>query len=438
MSSKNRPNVDVNDGKYIKIGLVVIFMVFVVLGGWSAYAELSSGVPAGGQVAVESNKKNIQHLEGGIIEAIYVKDGDSIQKGDKLIKFSGIKSKSELNSMLANYYETIALRDRLLSENKDNSTIHFSNILDELSESKSEVLKKRQLDIFTNETGYLKKREVVSNQKIDSLKEQIASLGEVVKIKKNLLASYKNEIQEQSDLLKNGLVDKVKLVDAQRRMHSVESDILSSESNIRKYSVEINSTKTQLQLDKEKFFTDLNTKLSKAQASIEDMKARISNLRDKLSRTVLKSPVSGSVMNLAYHTIGAVVQPGKVIMEIIPENAQLIVNAKLSPEYIDFVKVGYKAKMTFPSFQMKGRFMENVDGEVTFVSADSTVDKRGTAFYMIKLKITDKGEKLIKDNDLKVQAGMPVSIVVKAGKQTTLEYLLKPLTMMLQRAFLEQ
>jgi len=168
------------------------------------------------------------------------------------------------------------------------------------------------------------------------------------------------------------------------------------------------------------------------------MKARVTNLRDRLSRTVLRSPVDGIVMNLKYHTIGAVVQPSKVIMEIVPDDAQLIIKAKLSPEYIDFVKVGYKAHMTFPSFQMKGRFIENIEGEVTFVSADSTVDEKGNAFYVIKLKITDKGKKVLKENDLKVQAGMPVSIIIKAGKQTTLEYLLKPMTMMLQKAFLEQ
>ena len=436
MNSEHIP--DTNDDKYIKIGLVVVFIVFFVIGIWSAYAELESGVPAGGQVEVASNKKNIQHLEGGIIEAIYVKDGDKVKKGDKLIKFSGVKSESELNSVLANYYETIALRDRLVSENKGEHTIHFSKTLDELTKEKSEKLKKRQLEIFENETGYLKKNELVASQKINSLKQQIESLQELVKIKEVLLKSYTNEAEEQAELLKNGLVDKNKLVDARRKIHSVKSDILSSRADIKKFTVQINSTKTQLQLDKEKFFTDLNTKLSKAQASIDDMEARIANLRDKLSRTVLRSPVDGVVMNLKYHTIGAVVQPGKVIMEIVPNDAKLIIKAKLSPEYIDFVKVGYKAQMTFPSFQMKGHFIENIEGEVTFVSADSTVDDEGNAFYVIKLKITDKGNKTLAENDLQVQAGMPVSIIIKAGKQTTLEYLLKPMTMMLQRAFLEQ
>ena len=429
---------DTNDQKYIQIGTIVVFIVFIVLGVWAAFAKLDTGVPAGGQVVVASSKKQIQHLEGGIIEKIYVKDGDRVKKGDKLIKLSSVKSKSDLDSLLANYYETVALRDRLVSESKHKNKIVFSKVLDELPKEKSDLLKKRQIEIFNNDMGYLQKKEKVAKEKIDSLKEQIKSQKHLIEIKKTLLESYKNEVMEQSDLLKEGLVDKNKLVEAQRRVHTIESEILSSQSNIEKYEAEIKSTATQLQLEREKFFSDTNSRLSKAESSIEDMEAKIKSLKDRLKRTVITSPVNGSVMNLAYHTIGAVVQPGKVLMEIVPEDADLIVQAKLSPQYIDFVKVGYKARLTFPSFQMKGRFIKDIEGVVTFVSADSTTDKKGTPYYIVKLKLTDKGKEVLEKNDLQLQAGMPVSIVIKAGSQTTLEYLLKPLTMMLQRAFLEQ
>jgi len=442
MSQNNLP--DTNDFKYIKLGLFVVFLVFVGFGTWAALAELESGVPAGGQVVVASNKKNIQYLEGGIIEAIYVKDGDHVKKGDKLIKFSAIKIKSELDSILANYYENIALRDRLLAENRiiakheSEETIHFSPELNKLSNDKREKIIQRHMEIFKNEIGYMKKNELIAKQKIASLKQQIETLKKVIATKKILLETYKNEVAEQSSLLEKGLVDKEKFLNAQRRIKSIESEILSNEADIEKYTAQIESIKTQLQLDREKFLTDLNTKLSKAQTSIEDMQARIKNLRDKLARTVVKSPVEGIVMNLAFHTIGAVVSPGKVLMEIVPNDAKLIIEAKLSPEYIDFVKVGHKATMTFPSFQMKGHVIETIHGEVTFVSPDITVDQKGNSFYIVKLKITDEGKEVLKKNHLEVQAGMPVSIIIKAGKQTTLEYLLKPMTMMLQKAFLEQ
>ncbi|HIP54284.1 MAG TPA: HlyD family type I secretion periplasmic adaptor subunit [Sulfurimonas autotrophica] len=436
MNQSNLP--DTNDLKYIRIGLIVVFLIFAGLGTWAAFAELESGVPTGGQVVVASNKKSIQHLEGGIIEAIYVKDGDHVKKGDKLIKFSTIQSQSELNSILANYYENIALRDRLIAENRGEKSIHFSKELDELPSDKKEKIIQRQQEIFKNETGYMHKNELVANQKVKSLQQQIASLEEVIAVKNALLVSYKNEAKEQSELLQDGLVDKVKLIDAQRRIRSIESDILSNQSEIKKYRAQIASIQTQYQLDKEKFFTDLNTKLSKAQTSIEDLSARSKNLKDKLLRTIIKSPVDGVVMNLAFHTIGAVVSPAKVLMEIVPKDAPLVIEAKLSPEYIDLVAVGHKASMTFPSFQMKGLLVDDIQGEVTFVSPDITVDKDGLAYYSVKLKITDEGKEVLQKNTLEIQAGMPVSIIIKAGEQTTLEYLLKPMTKMLKKAFLEQ
>jgi epimerase transport system membrane fusion protein len=429
---------DINDAKYIKIGLSVVFTIFVVIGVWSAFAELDSGVPCPGQVVVESNKKVIQHLEGGIIQNIYAKDGDVVKEGEILIKFDDIKSESELNSMLANFYETIALRDRLVSENTRQNSITFSKELDELDETKKKQIQDRQIDTFENETGYLKKQETVTIQKIDSLTNQIESLKQSIEMQKTLLESYQEEAQEQEKLLEKGLVDKVKYRDAIRRVNMINSDILSAQTEIEKDSSLIESIKTQFQVDKEKFFTDLNTQLSKAESSIEDMKARIVNLKDRLSKTIIKSPVEGTVMNSAYHTIGAVVSPGNPIMDIVPNDSTLIIDAKLSPEYIDFVKVGYKANMTFPSFQMKGSFIENIEGEVIFVAADSITDKNGNSFYQIKLKIDSDGEKTLQKSGLILLAGMPASITVKSGKQTLLEYLLKPMSMMLDRAFLEQ
>ncbi|MDD2358463.1 MAG: HlyD family type I secretion periplasmic adaptor subunit [Thiovulaceae bacterium] len=429
---------DTNDKKYIYIGLSIIFVVFIMLGIWSAFAKLDSGVPCSGQVAVESSNKVIQHLEGGIVKEVYVHDGSIVKKGDDLIRFSDVKSESDLNSILANYYETVALRDRYLSESRNESSIHFSSELDALDALQSGAIKKRQMDTFTNETGYLAKQKIVATQQIDSLTKQIQSLTESVENKKALLRSYKEEAKEQSELLKDGLVDKLKLVDANRRINMTESDLLSLQAEISKDRAQKNSINTQYLLDREKFFTELNSNLSKSQTSIEDMKARMDNYKDNLARTILKSPIDGVVMNLAVHTIGAVVPPGNPIMDVVPTDAKLIVEGKVSPEYIDFVKVGHKAAMTFPSFQMKGNMIEKIEGQVIFVAADSVTDKEGHSSYSIKLLVTKNGEKTLKDNGFVLLAGMPASITVKAGSQTTLEYLLKPMSLMLDRAFLEQ
>jgi epimerase transport system membrane fusion protein len=326
----------------------------------------------------------------------------------------------------------------LLSESRQENTIHFSNELDALDSLQKNEIKKRQLDTFTNETGYLAKQKIVADQQIDSLSKQIQSLMDGIANKNILLKSYKEEAKEQAELLKDGLVDKLKLVDANRRINMTESDLLSLESEVSKDKSQKNSINTQYLLDKEKFFSELNTNLSKAQTSIEDMKARMGSYKDNLERVVLKSPIDGVVMNLSVHTIGAVIPPGNPIMDVVPTDAKLIIEGKVSPEYINFVKVGHKATMTFPSFQMQGSMIQKIEGDVTFVAADSVTDKEGHSSYSIKLKLDSDGQKTLKENNMILLAGMPVGITVKAGSQTTLEYLLKPITLMLDRAFLEQ
>lgn len=174
------------------------------------------------------------------------------------------------------------------------------------------------------------------------------------------------------------------------------------------------------------------------QTSLEDLRAKITETKDRLTRTFVRSPENGTVLNLEVHTIGAVVGAGKPIMEIVPEDSQLIIKASLSPQYIDYVKVGLKANITFPAFLLKSNFIKKIQGEVIFVAADSTTDKEGHSFYTTKLVIDKQGNETLKKEDMILQAGMPASVVIKTGKQTMFEYLVKPVSMMLDRAMLEK
>jgi len=429
---------DTNDRKYIKIGVSILLFVFGILGVWSSYAKMDTGVPLSGQVVVESNNKIIQHLEGGIVEKIYVKDGDFVKKGDRLIKFSDIRAKSSLQSLEVKYYEAIALYDRLTAENSQKEKIEFSKELDALDESRREHLIQAQLEIFNNRKSSFEKEKKIASQKIASFNEQIDNLKETIKTKESLLVSYQDELKEQQELYDERLIDKVKLRELKRKVKSIQSDILSNKTEITKTRIEISSIKTQLSLSQEDFFRKVKNQLRDTQISIGEMKAKMTELRDRLSRITLKAPVSGIILNMAIHTIGAVVSPGKPIMEIVTKDSKLIIKARLSPEYIDYVKIGLKANMTFPAFQLKGRFINNIEGEVIFVSADSTTDQKGNSFYGIKLIVDKEGMETLKEENLELLAGMPASVIIKIGKQTTLEYLLKPMTIMLQRAFLEE
>jgi len=429
---------DTDDMKYIKRGLLLLFIVFGIFGTWSAFALLDSGVPLNGKVVTQANNKVIQHLEGGIVEEIYVDSGDHVNKGDILIKLSTAKAKSSLLSIEANYYEALAKADRLMAENKNLDSVTFSKELEKLDSQTKQKLIKAQLEIFHNDKNSLQKNRKIAQQKISSLNKQIESLESVIKIKEKLLRSYEDEAKEQEDLLKENLTNKIQLRDVKRRIDATKSEILAHKTDIEKAKIQINEIETKRALQEEEYFKKVQEELRKTQTSLADMNARMIEIRDRLKRTDIKAPVSGTVLNMQIHTIGAVIAPGKPIMEIVPDNAKLVIEAHLPPQFRDYVHVGSKANMTFPSFQMKGRFIHNIEGEVIFVAADSTTDKDGNSYYTVKLIVDDAGKKVLQEENLQLLAGMPATATILIGKQTPLEYLLKPMTLMLNKAFLEE
>lgn len=429
---------DTNDSKYIRIGLSVILLVFGVLGLWSATAKMDSGVPLPGQVVVESNKKVVQHLEGGIIQEIYVKDGDFVKKGTPLLKFDDTKARTSLQSLEANYFESLAMEGRLIAQNTHLKEIKFSPELKKLEQKKAKKLQNAQVEIFKNMRSSLENEKKISKQKIASLTKHIDSLNKNIKSKNTLLNSYKDEAKEQQELFDEHLIDKVKLREVKRKIESIESDISTTKADITKAEIQINEVQTQYLISKEKFFTEVKTQLREIQTSLEDMKARIAEVKDRLSRTYIKAPASGTILDLQVHTIGAVVSPGRPILEIVPDNSRLIIRGMLSPEYIDYVRKGLKANITFPAFKLKSAFIKNIQGEVIFVAADSTTDEQGNSYYTVKLIVDNEGIKTLKEEELVLQAGMPSSIVIKIGQQTMLDYLIRPITTMLDRAFLEE
>ncbi len=429
---------DVNDSRYVKMGMWVIFLTFGSLILWSLFARLDTGVSLPGQVVVQANKKIIQHLEGGIVQTINVKDGDTVKKGDVLLTLSTVKAKSMLDSYLARYYETLVLESRLTAENKKQKNMTIPKELNVLPIEKKAKLIKVQKEIFYNEISSLAKNKKVASQNIDSLKSQIDGINDLINSKKDLLKSYQNEAKEQQSLYDEKLIDKTKLRAVKRKIESIKSDILQSKNDIIRAEIKIRQTKTQLSLKEEDFFTKRRKELQDAQTKLEDLKSRIIEVKDKLSRTSIKAPVDGTVLNLKVHTIGAIIGPGRPIMEIVPNDSKLIIEARLSPQHIDYAKVGLKANMTFPAFQLKGRFIHSIEGEVIFVAADSTTDKRGRSFYTVKLVVDKQGKEVLKKEHLSLLPGMPASVVIRVGSQTPIEYLLKPLTLMLDRAFLEE
>jgi len=415
----------------IMFGVSVIFIVFGLLGGWMAYAPLSASSVAIGQVSADMDKKTIQHLEGGIVENIFVKDGDNVKKGETLLKLKDVQIKAQLNILEAQYQDAQALYDRLNSHAQRLDKIVFSEFLNNQNIIDNqryifETIIKTQLD----EKLILKKRK-------RQLTNQINGLKSLIKSKKTRLVSIKDEIIDWDKLYKQRLVDKQRIRDLKREENTIIGDIASTKSEVSKIKEQISEIETTQLLREKEFDKDVLNSLVEVKSKLADLKLRIIATKDTLNRTTIIAPIDGTVVGLNLHTVGGVIAPGSKILDIIPEDSDLIVVAQVVTTDIDKVKVGLKADIMFSAFNLRQTHF--IEGEVIHVSADSFMDEATKQpYYEAKVIVTPEGEKYLKQYGFELVAGMPATVMIKLGERTALSYLVKPFTDMIVRGFNEE
>jgi epimerase transport system membrane fusion protein len=420
-----------DDRGVIAFGLSVIFVIFGLVGGWMAFAPLASSSVAIGKVSADLNKKTIQHLEGGKLTAILVKDGDKVKKGQVLLKLRDVQIKAQLDILEAQYQDAIALFARLQAQRDGKDSIVFP---DELVD---ETARRDQENIFYTTTKTLKDEKAITKKKISQLQKQISGLKSLISSKENRKVSISEEIKEWENLFKQRLVDKQRIRELKRENNMVKGDIASSYSEIAKLKEQISETKTVQLLREKEFQKDILQKYVDVKALISDLKSKIIANQDTLDRTVIKSPIDGTIVGLKVHTVGAIIRPGEPIMEVIPTDAKLIVIAQVQTTDIDKVRKGLLADIMFSAFNL--RQVNVIQGVVTHVSADSFVDKvSGMPYYEAKIEVNDEGMKTLDKNGFILVSGMPAQVMIKLGNRTALSYLVKPFKEMLGRSFNEE
>lgn len=439
MNSANKPEsapiLLLTDDKPIRyIGLVVLLSTLGIFGLWAFIAPIDGAALAPGFVTVKSHKKTVQHLDGGIVSQLLVKDGDIVKAGDLLLTLDGTENKAQLEITRGQFLTLLAQVARLEAERDGKPKVIYPEGLNSVSDSRAIEAKRTEEQIFTSrknahegEMAVLKQRIGQLNSKVDGLKGQQAS-------KQDLLTSYKEELRDLKELLAEGFVDKQRLRDVERQ-HSLNSGEISALSaEIAGSQIQIGETKLEiLQLEK-KFQEEVAGKLSEAQAELYDVTQRMLAIRDKVVRIDIKAPVDGRVMGLAVHTLGGVILPGHPILEIVPQQEELVIEAQVTPLDIDRVNIGLVAEVRFSAF--KQAITPVIEGKVINLSADRLIEeKTGTPYYLAQIELTpDSYQKM---QHLELVPGMPVEVLIKTGERTVFEYLTKPISNAFARAFIE-
>ncbi|HOY87892.1 MAG TPA: HlyD family type I secretion periplasmic adaptor subunit [Methylotenera sp.] len=414
-----------------RLGLFVLLFGLVGFLLWAGFAPLDEGVPTEAVVNVASNHKVVQHLSGGIVKTLNVKEGQEVKAGNVLLTLDDAVIKARYEESKQKYMGIRAQESRLIAEKNGANTVNFH-----------EDLIKNQADVdvqkhMINQTQLLQARQSAFSAEIMAIKESIQGQNAQIEGDQGVLASY----QSQLELLKEQLVGIKPLVqegyaprnqqnDLEQKIAQAIGQIANTQASIVRSKRTISELTQRLMIRQQNEKKEVDTEMAQVNLAVLSEAAKFKALTDELGRISLLAPASGQIIGLQVHTIGAVIQPGQKIMDIIPLGEPLILDARIPPNLIDKVHAGQHADVRFSTFSNTPQLL--VEGKVESVSKDlltdtSTNPAQVTAsYYLAKISITSAGLKVLGDRQL--QAGMPVQVVIKTGERTLLTYLLHPLT----------
>ncbi|BDT60883.1 metalloprotease secretion protein [Massilia varians] len=423
------PPVEVNtDARaFSRLGWIIVLLG---VGGfllWALLAPLDKGVPLSGTVAKESNRQAVQHQSGGTVQQILVRNGDVVKAGQVLVRMNAVMAQAGVQATESQYLSAVATEARLAAERDGLKKIAFPAELEgrrgdprvaELISLQNALLASRQASL-QSELGAL-------DENIAGLKLQIRGLEESRDSKKEQVAFLKEQLAGMRDLAKEGYVARNRLLDLERTYAQLGGSIsedIGSIGRAQRQVTELSLRKAQRMQDYQK---EVRTQLSEVQREAQSQGARLDAQRFELSNVEVKSPADGAVVNLAVFTNGGVVPPGFKMMDIVPTDDPLIVEGHLPTNLVDKVHAGLKVELMFSAFNTNRT--PHIEGEVTNVAADRNVDERtGMPYYIVHVKVTPAGARMIAHHKMDIRPGMPVELFVKTGERTMMNYLLKPL-----------
>lgn len=425
----------------IVFGAWLMLICFGIFGLWSALAPLDSAAIARGVITPDSNKKTVQHLEGGLIKEILVSEGEAVKKGQPLVILDPTTAQAKNDMVGGQLITALAMEARLLAERDSKEEVSFPPELTEAEAKDPEVAENMdsQRRLFASRRDTLNGSIDVLSEKMKQYEQEIDGLSQQIKSAQSQMGLLGEEISVVRQLLKKGNAVKPRLLSLQRQYAALGGQKGEYESKISQAKQSINETQIQIYNTKSEFQSKLMNDLKDTQAQISDLQDRMKAASDVLNRIEIKAPIAGQVTGLNVHTVGGVVAPGDKIMDIVPFDDKLIVEVKVPTQDIDSMHPGLKARVRLLAY--KQRSVRPVQGEVTIVSADRFSDQRtGESYYTARIEIPQSEIDDISrpGHEVKLTPGMPVEALILTGSRTLLGYLVSPIRDYYTRAFREQ
>jgi membrane fusion protein, type I secretion system len=413
-----------------------VLAIAICLGGggfWAATAPLDSAAVAPGVVVAAGQNKVIQHLEGGIVEEILVGEGDTVVSGQVLVRMSKTAAEAAHRGLQLQHDELRAVEARLLAERDGREEVNFpADFASRADDAGITRIIDGQRNEFTARRESLKSEISIYDAKILSLREQIGGLDVQRKSSADQLVLIKEELADSNKLLAKGLMQKPRVLALERSATELSGNQGELTANIARAEQDILATQAQISNVKKDWLEKLIAQLRDVQFKIADIGEQLRAASDVAARTEIRSPVAGIVIKLFVNTIGGVVKPGDLLLELLPTEAGLLIEARVKPDDIDIVYLGRTAQLRFPA--LKARTTPTFAGHVEFVSADRLVDRETqNAYYLARVRMDAKDI-----HGLKLYPGMPAEVFIETGERTVIDYLTEPLTDIIAHSWREQ
>ena len=414
-----------------------VFLVFVVgFGAWSVMAPLAEAAIAPGVIKVEGNRRTVQHLEGGIVREILVRDGSKVEPGQVLMRLDDVQSDTTAETQRAQRWALMAQDARLVAElGKPGDPIAFPPELLASTHPRARDAVRGQLELHGARTASLNSQLQVLRARIDQQQAAIRGARGQIAATGNQLGLVRQEESIRRNLVGQGLGRLPELLQVQRAMAALEGTMQDLTGQVDRANATIAEAERQIQQVLHQRQQEVSTELREVRGRLADAEERLRAAADVQTRRDILAPESGTVVNLKLFTLGAVVRPGDTVLEIVPDKDRLVAEVNVQPSDIDVVFPGLKSAIRLPAF--KQRLVPYLQGEVTWVAADVTVNEQTRQQYYRAYILIDR-EQIERYPNVFLTPGMPVEAHVQIGQRSFFRYMTQPIRDSFARAFREQ
>jgi HlyD family type I secretion membrane fusion protein len=414
-------------------GWSIIALFFGGFGFWAATAPLNGAVVAQAVVKVEGNRKSVQHLDGGIVKEMRVKEGDRVNAGDVLIVLDDSQARAEFQVFTQQHLVLRATEERLKAELARVDTMAMpADLATRAGEPDVKGVWEGQVSQFESRRVSLEGQRKVIKERIAQLEHQIVGIEAQLKAYRAQIASVRKELDSYRPLVERGLITLARFSQVERQGQAIEGQIAEAAANIAKARQQIAEQNQQIAQAENERMTEVTRDLRDTQAKLLEVIPKLANARAVLSRIEIRSPYAGRVVGLAVFSVGGVISKGEKILDVVPEQESLVVEAQISVEDISDVRPNARAEVHLTAY--KQRITPIVNGDVIQISADRLTDQKSGQPYYVALVRVDK-DQLAKLPHIQLYPGMPATVMIPTEERTAFDYLVGPLLQSFNHSF---